>query len=122
MISKIRLSEAIFDDHVERQKRERILKEDLFTTQKDVVQYYESNKDLEGEQIEKDERPCNDSASPRPSNQYNINQFLKLPRALRQFKKKKSTKSLVDYFQSQQLTIDHCIFGLKNIAIRKTKL
>ena len=98
------------------------MKEALSTTQEVVVHYYESEKELEEEQIEEDEDSASDFLFIGPLNQFNISQFFKSPRAPMRSKRVESIELLMDYFQSQFLTSHHRIFSLESIATRKARL
>ena len=112
-----------FEEDVENQEqREEILEEGIPPADMTNTHYYGTEEDIETA-VEEDEG-MEASQSPRSAKEEenHITKFLKLPRPLRRALREGRAEPLIDYSQSQMLTLDEHLATLKSIATQKQKV
>ena len=122
------LFEANFSENDE---RDQILEEGLPTPKEGLTHYYgcpsevqekdleREDQDVEVEYLEEEgQQPLPNSDDLNPSKR-DISNFLRIPRAKKTTRGVQRVEPLVDYSQSQQLTLDHHLLALQSIVAKK---
>ena len=120
MTFEIGPNETFVNEDQEQEQREEILGGDLPSCEEGIVHYYGSELELDDEEIEK--QNLEQSQSSTATKEDHISKFLKLPRTTKKTRRMGKAKPLIDYSQSQLLTLDEHLCNLKDIATKTERI